>query len=359
MRFEDSETQKLLRTTVRSFLADRFPWERLYAIENAEGDLAPEDLKSFADLGWLGLLAPATEGGAAISLTEAAVVIDEFGYAGAPSSVAVSNIVADALGRLSDTEARNHLGRLTRGKARYTIGGGNLALKGGELRGSLQLVPHGNTADHVLAVLDIDGELGIGLVRADASRASPLLALDHRSYADLDFEGATAADVLVLATGDEARATNERWQNLIAAFSVVEMAGLLARIKDLTGEYISNRVQFGQPIAKFQAARHHAADLLAAAETTRWVAYHALWELDRDPQETTGIWLARHWAIRAARQAVELTHLLHGGVGVGMEYPLHLLTQSLASLAVRGGTLDDATARTLASLGFAPGAGSA
>ncbi|HET9477477.1 MAG TPA: acyl-CoA dehydrogenase family protein [Dehalococcoidia bacterium] len=359
MRFEDSETQKLLRTTVRSFLADRFPWERLYAIEAAEGDLAPEDLKSFAELGWLGLLAPAAAGGAALSLTEAAVVVDEFGYAGAPSSIAVSNIVADALGRLGDTEARDHLGLLTQGKAQYTLASGSLAVKASHLLGTLQVVPYGNTADHVLTALDIDGEAGIGLVRADAGGAAPLHALDHRSYADLDFEGATTADVLVLATGDEARAASERRRILVAGFSVVEMAGLLARIKDLTGEYISNRVQFGQPIAKFQAARHHAADLLTAAETTRWAIYHALWQLDRDPRDSAGIWLARHWAIRAARQAVELTHLLHGGVGVGMEYPLHLLTQSLASLAVRGGTLDEATARTLASLGFAPATGSA
>jgi alkylation response protein AidB-like acyl-CoA dehydrogenase len=358
MRFEDSETQKLLRTTVRSYLADRFRWERLYGIESAEGQPAAEDLKSFAELGWLGLLAPASEGGGGLSLTEAAVVIDEFGYAGAPSSVAVSNIVADALGRQTDSAAREHLALLIHAKAQYTIGSGSLALKGGRLHGDLWLVPYGGTADQVLAALDIDGEPGIGLVRAGAGRAVPLRALDHRSYADLDFGGAAATEALVLATGEKAQATSERCRLLVAGLSVVEMAGLLTRIKELTGEYISNRVQFGQPIAKFQAARHHAADLLTAAETTRWAIYHALWQMDRDPGDAAGIWLARHWAIRAARQAVELTHLLHGGVGVGMEYPLHLLTQSLASLAVRGGTLDEATARTLASLGFAPATGS-
>ncbi len=359
MRFEDSETQKLLRTTVRSFLADRFPWERLYAIENAEGEPNSEDLKSFAYLGWLGLLAPTAEGGAGLLLFEAAVVIDEFGYAGAPSSVAISNIVADALARLTDAAAQEHLGLLTQGKAQYTLGSGSLALKGGKLRGTLQLVPYGKTADLVLTALNVDGEPGIGLVRAGAGRATPLRILDRRSYADIDFDGASKADVLVLATGNEARAVCERCRVLVAGFSVVEMAGLLTRIKELTGEYISNRVQFGQPIAKFQAARHHAADLLAAAETTRWAAYHALWQLDRDPEETTGIWLARHWAIRAARQAVELTHLLHGGVGVGLEYPLHLLTQSLVSLAVRGGTLDEVTERALASLELGQASGSA
>ncbi len=359
MRFEDSETQKLLRTTVRSFLADRFPWERLYAMESAEGEQNGEDLKSFADLGWLGLLAPTEAAGAGLVLIEAAVVIDEFGYAGVPSSVAISNIVADALARLTATAGREHLALLTQGKARFTLGGGGLTLKGSHVHGTLQLVPYGATADRVLTALEIDGEPGVGLVRAAAGSATPLRVLDRRSYADIDFDGATREDVLLLANGNEARAIRERWRTLVAGFSVVEMAGILTRIKELTGEYISNRVQFGQPIAKFQAARHHAADLLSAAETTRWASYYALWQLDRDPNDSAGIWLARHWAIRAARQAVELTHLLHGGVGVGMEYPLHLLTQSLASLAVRGGTLDEATERTLASLGLGHAAGSA
>lgn len=352
MRFEDSETQKLLRTTVRSFLADKFPWDKLYDVESAEGELTADDITSFAEMGWLGLLAPSAEGGAELPLVEAAVVIEEFGYAGVPSPVAVSNIVADALAGVERTAAREHLASLAKGSAQYTLSDGALTLEDGKVRGSLALVPHGASADYVLTAIDVGGEGAIGLARAGSGHATALRVLDHRSYADIDFEGAVSEDVLVLATSDGAEAIRERCRVLAAGFAVLEMAGLLNRIKEMTGEYISNRVQFGQPIAKFQAARHHAADLLAAAETTRWAAYYALWELDRDPLQTAGIWMARHWAIRAARQAVELTHLLHGGVGVGLEYPLHLLTQSLASLAVRAGTLDEVTERTLASLGI-------
>lgn len=352
MRFEDSETQKLVRTTVRSFLADKFPWNRLYDVESAEGELTSHDLKSFAQMGWLGLLAPAGDGGAVLPLVEAAVVIEEFGYAGVPSSVAVSNIVAEALAGAQGAEAREHLASLTTGGAQYTLSDGALTVKDGKVHGSLVFVPHGSSADYVLTAIDVEGEAGIGLARAGAGHAAALRVLDHRSYADIDFEDAVSKDVLVLATSDGAGAIRERCRVLAAGFAVAEMAGLLNRIKEMTGEYVSNRVQFGQPIAKFQAARHHAADLLVAAETTRWAAYYALWEMDRDPRQTAGIWMARHWAIRAARQAVELTHLLHGGVGVGLEYPLHLLTQSLASLAVRAGTLDEVTERTLASMGI-------
>ena len=36
MLFADSETQKLIRDTARSVLRDRYPWERLYALERGE-----------------------------------------------------------------------------------------------------------------------------------------------------------------------------------------------------------------------------------------------------------------------------------------------------------------------------------
>jgi len=58
MLFADSETQKLMRDTARSFLRDRYPWERLYDLERGRAELSPADLAELAGLGWLGLIAP-------------------------------------------------------------------------------------------------------------------------------------------------------------------------------------------------------------------------------------------------------------------------------------------------------------
>jgi len=173
--------------------------------------------------------------------------------------------------------------------------------------------------------------------------------LDRQGYCNLQFEDVDAAALLVLARDGEAEALHERCDALNTAFSLIELAGLMQRVLEMTGEYISNRVQFGQPIAKFQAARHHAADLLMQAETSRWTAYHALWSFQTNA-DSREIWLAKHWAIRAAKSAFEITHLLHGGIGVGLEYPLHLYTQAMAAFAVRNGTLNEMVTRTLESM---------
>ena len=90
--------------------------------------------------------------------------------------------------------------------------------------------------------------------------------------------------------------------------------------------------------------------MLRRTETTRWSAYHAVWRFQQNPADTEEIWLTKHWAIRAAELIYQNSHLLHGGIGVGMEYPLHLYTQQIAGFAVRAGAMTAMVARPAQSL---------
>jgi alkylation response protein AidB-like acyl-CoA dehydrogenase len=155
--------------------------------------------------------------------------------------------------------------------------------------------------------------------------------------------------------GGGVTALRDRCDALQTALSLMELSGMLQKVMEMTAEYISNRVQFGQPIAKFQAARHHAADILMQAQSTRWAAYHAIWLYERDA-DASELWLAKHQAIRASQKVYEWTHLLHGGIGVGMEYPLHLYTQGLTGFSARNGSINEMISRTLDGLGLKVGA---
>ena len=79
MQFSNSETQQLLQTTARSFLQDTFPWERLYALEDDKDQISRDDVARFAELGWMGRIAPGGAGGGGASLRGGAVARVEWG----------------------------------------------------------------------------------------------------------------------------------------------------------------------------------------------------------------------------------------------------------------------------------------
>jgi alkylation response protein AidB-like acyl-CoA dehydrogenase len=341
--YADSETQKLLRDTARSYLKDKFPVERLYALEDGEAELGSADLREFAELGWLGLLALESAGGGGVSLLEAAVVVEEIGYAGVPAPVTVSNVAAALLSGVDGADG--HLLDLVAGRKLYTVADQR---NGESADGVLASVPFGMHADYVVASLGND----VVLISLEGAKRMPVQHTDRTGYADITLDGAPGA--LTLASGADATALRGRMEALMTAFGMMELSGMLQRVMEMTAEYISNRVQFGQPIAKFQAARHHAADILIQAQSTRWAAYHAIWQYERsgDPSE---VWLAKHYAIRASQKVYEWTHLLHGGIGVGMEYPLHLYTQGLTGFSARNGSINEMIGRTLNGLGLTVG----
>jgi alkylation response protein AidB-like acyl-CoA dehydrogenase len=344
--YADSETQKLLRDTARSYLKDKYPVDRLYALEDGQAELSSSDLRELAELGWLGLLAPESAGGGGLSLLEAAVVAEEIGYAGVPAPVTVSNIAAALLTGVAGADG--HLLDLVAGRKLYTVADARSSDRADTLRS----VPFGMQADYVIAPVRGD----VVLVSLEGAQRTRVQHTDRGGYADFSLDAASPA--LTLASGAASTKPRDRMDALQTAFGLMELSGMLQRVMEMTAEYISNRVQFGQPIAKFQAARHHAADILIQAQSTRWAAYHAIWQYERtgDPSE---IWLAKHYAIRASQKVYEWTHLLHGGIGVGMEYPLHLYTQGLTGFSARNGSINEMIGRTLEGLGLKVAAKSA
>lgn len=359
MDFEDSESQRLIRATTRDYLANAFPQPRLFAIEAARDEITRADLENIARLGWLTMA-----GSADSSLLDLASAIEEFGYAAAPSPIVAGNVAAYLLTRSSDARAVSLLADATSGSklltsSDYRTRGAQaslehgLTIEAGVVRGTLQMVPFGRLCDAVVAQAVVDGEQAIVAVPLQPANAERVRLLDSRQLDTTTIE-APASDAAVLATGTAASALAEQAQALSTALYLIEISGMMRRLTEITAEYITNRVQFGQPIAKFQKARHRSADMWMHSETVRWASYHALWRFDRDPNDVNEIWLAKHAAVRAADLLFHNAHILHGGVGVGIEHPLHFYSQGVLELAVRGGTIPEMIERTNGGMAVAP-----
>jgi alkylation response protein AidB-like acyl-CoA dehydrogenase len=121
----------------------------------------------------------------------------------------------------------------------------------------------------------------------------------------------------------------------------VAMAAALQRTAELTIVYAGQRVQFGQPIARFQAVQTHLARLAADAQRVAVVvdaAQAALGEDDDPPLDLTLICAARALAGEAAVLGARLAHQVHGAIGVTMEYPLQRFTRRLWEWEASDGT---------------------
>ena len=110
----------------------------------------------------------------------------------------------------------------------------------------------------------------------------------------------------------------------------LQIAGALGRVLEQTVQYSLDRVQFGRPIAKFQAVQHQVAVLAgqsAAAVAAAAAAVNADWA------QTGGfeIAAAKLRTSEAASIGCEIGHQVHGAIGFTHEYDLHLRTRRLLS----------------------------
>jgi alkylation response protein AidB-like acyl-CoA dehydrogenase len=114
-----------------------------------------------------------------------------------------------------------------------------------------------------------------------------------------------------------------RWRTALAA----EAAGLLAAALETAVTYVSERKQFGRPIAAFQAVRHRLAEAEVKMTSLRWLALKAAATDDAGDAA-----LAALYAQEAARAVAYDLHQFLGAMGMTLEHPLHLWTYRLKAL---------------------------
>ncbi len=104
----------------------------------------------------------------------------------------------------------------------------------------------------------------------------------------------------------------------IAALSL----SLTQAVLDLATAYAGQRVQFGQPIAKFQAVQFKLADVATELEAARWLTYRAAWLRDTGQPFKKEAAMAKLKASRLAACAASEAVQIHGGLGYMLETPV-------------------------------------
>jgi short-chain 2-methylacyl-CoA dehydrogenase len=104
----------------------------------------------------------------------------------------------------------------------------------------------------------------------------------------------------------------------VAALSL----SLTQAVLDLAADHARQRVQFGQPISKFQAVQFKLADIATELEAARWLTYRAASLRDGGQPFRKEAAMAKLKASRLAAWAASEAVQIHGGLGYMLDSPV-------------------------------------
>jgi alkylation response protein AidB-like acyl-CoA dehydrogenase len=256
------------------------------------------------ELGWPGIALPGEHGGQGLGAVELVILLEESGYALAPSPL-ISNAYAGAViaEAGSDEQKERWLPGIASGEAR---GAAEFTNRPGPLVGAA-------AGSAVLVLADGDGAKLVPT--GDASLERINLIDTTRAYFVVTADGGDQVP------GEIAPAVDTGMVALSA-----ELVGVAQRALDMAVEYAKEREQFGRPIGAYQAVSHRLADMLWEVEEARSLTYYAAWCADAQPESLP---LAASMAkARASDAADAVTHnaiQTLGGIGFTWEHDVHFL----------------------------------
>ncbi len=347
MAFPFSEDHDMIREAARGFLQDWYG-----------GGMGPKRVsdsgigydavawQSFAaDLGMAGIAIEEQYGGAGLGDLGRVVVLEELGASlcSIPFSPSCT-IAADMIAALATDEMKEYwLPKIAAGEiiAAYTDGHDALTMEGGSLSGRVNNVLYAAQADLILMTLRSgDGIQLIGLPRGMSgvsTRAAQTMD-PTRSLSDITVDAADISDVIVMGEGSLAACDSLVKNSFIGL--AAECVGGAQKCLDMTTVYAAQRVQFGRPIASFQAIKHRCADMFVLTEAARSAVYAAAMADENDKTEAALI--AKAYASDAFFEVAGHAVQLHGGIGFTWEYPLHyFFKRARANRAVFGSSARD------------------
>lgn len=115
--------------------------------------------------------------------------------------------------------------------------------------------------------------------------------------------------------------------------------GAAQKLLDLSVRYAKQRVQFGRPIADFQAIQFMLADMATQIYAARQMLYHAAWLRD-----TTGAPVTKEAAMvklfctEMVNRVADMAVQIHGGMGYMKDYPIERFYRDVRLMRIYEGT---------------------
>lgn len=367
MDFSLTEEQTLLQDNVIKFVQNDYAFEAREKIVDSEAGFSDATWQLFADQGWLGMFFAEEDGGFGVGPTYLMVIMEALGKGLVVEPFVPTVVMAGGLISLcgSEKQKAEYLPAITNGskkgafafvepQSRYNIF--DITTSARELdngkwviSGYKGVVLGGPMADFFVVVARTSEHqrspngISLFLVPRDSKD------LEIRDYPTID--GARASElsmneVLVPSNaklgevGTGGAAMEQILDHAILAVGS-EAVGCIELLYKDTVEYCKNRVQFGQPIGKFQVLQHRMVDMFMEHEQAKSLMYMAAMRLEEGYND-----VARKAASafkvqvgKSGRVVGQGAVQLHGGMGMTEELRVgHYFKRLTAIEALFGNT---------------------
>ncbi|MGK6316323.1 acyl-CoA dehydrogenase family protein [Neorhizobium sp. DT-125] len=355
-----SDEQLLLKESAERFLKDRYDFETRNRILASNDGFDTAIWTDMADLGWLALPFAEENGGLGGGAVEISLIMEAIGRALVVEPYLASVILAGSLVERLGTEKQKAeiLGGLTAGTSRPALAhmerrsGFDLdnvsatvvkTADGYSLSGEKPLVLGGPFADVFLVSAKLGGEIRLFAVPADAAGLAreTVKLVDGSRASDLMLNSVSVPASALLNGGDtlcEIEAAYDR-ANASLAFEAV---GIMDALLDATVSYTKERVQFGKPLAAFQALQHRMAEMAVKCQEARASALLATLSVDASrSMRIRGVSGARAKIGKVSRSVAQEAIQLHGAMGFSGEMPIGAWFRRLYAIENTFGTTAD------------------
>jgi len=216
------------------------------------------------------------------------------------------------------------------------------------LDGSKCFITNGGVADVYTVFATVDRSKGLKglcafLVERDRTGVSvgkkeDKLGIRTTSTCDVIFQNVRIPITNLL--GEEGQGFKIAMETLDCSRPVVGAlgVGLGQAAVDMSIKYAKERVQFGKPIAAFQAIQFMLADMAIQVEASRWLVYRAAHLKDAGQPFTKEAAMAKTIASDTAMKVSVDAVQIFGGYGFSREYPIEKLMRDAKILQIFEGT---------------------
>ncbi len=374
MDFNFTETQSMLRDTLRRYLADSYDFDSRQAMLKKDGGRDPGIWKALAtEIGLLGAALPEQYGGFGGGPVDSMVLMEEFGRAIAVEPY-VSTVVigGNALVAAGGAHADALLPAIISGEAiigagfyepqgRYNLADLRTTAKadgsGWTLNGHKSVVVAAPYATHFLVTARTGGSqregAGVSLFLVEANSKGIVRrdypTVDGFMASELYFENASVGPQALLGAEGGALPLVETLVDHATMAVCAEATGAMLKLHELTLDYARQRKQFGKAIGDFQVIQHRLVDMFMEAEQAKSMTLMGTLRLD-DADRSKWVSQAKAKVNKGIRLLGQAAIQTHGGIGITTELSAGHYFKRLSIIETQFGDFDHHMARLEAGL---------